>query len=168
MLHFWLALVLKVICFGKKYWDLPTWPEPLISLYRPSFPLRMAKILIGGGTNLYGSTATDEYGAWIAKIKDAGEVMGFLNTSPGKFSIINTMGSRPNTLSDKILNEAQITVKDIIVPISLTDYQNAPACLATGASFPSPTSPAVHHAIHDTNPKFYPRFVLNLPGKHAG
>lgn len=138
------------------------------SFVQTILPLENDEILVGGGTNLYGGAATDEYGAWIAKIKDDGDVTGFLTITPGKFSIINTMGSRPNTLPDKILDEAQIAVKEIIVPISLTDYQTAPACLAEGVSFPTPQAlPSITPSITPT-PNFVRNLYLTVPENKEG
>ncbi|MBN1537199.1 MAG: peptidoglycan-binding protein [Anaerolineales bacterium] len=101
------------------------------------FPLPDGNILLGGSTNRLGLGVSDSYGAWLANIKDEGEVLGFLNVSPGKFTIINTMSNRPNNLPDEIIESDPLTIKKINPKVIQTTYQALPACLNGGVSLPT-------------------------------
>lgn len=102
------------------------------------FPLQDGNILLGGSTNRLGLGVSDSYGAWLANIKDEGEVLGFLNVSPGKFSIINTMSNRPNNLPDEVVESDPIKIVKITPKVEQTTYQAFPACLNSGVSLPTP------------------------------
>ncbi len=95
-------------------------------------------ILLGGSTNRLGLGVSDSYGAWLANIKDEGDVLGFLNVSPGKFSIINTMSNRPNNLPDEVIESDPIKIAKITPKVDQTTYQAFPACLNSGVSLPTP------------------------------
>ena len=102
------------------------------------FPGEENNILIAGGTNLTGLTVRDTHRAWIANIKDEGEVLGFLQVFPGKFSILSTMGSRPDTLSDNVIPASIITFSESLPDFKVTHYQSMPVCLASEVTYPTP------------------------------
>ncbi len=126
-------------------------------------PLESGEILLGGGTNLVGTSPTTIYSAWMAKITDAGETSGLLTLSPGKYSIANTLGTRPNTLKDEITNFADLVVKEIPFPVETTAFQVLPACMLKGAQFPTPVAlPSMTPSITPT-PAFQRNLYLNDP-----
>lgn len=95
-------------------------------------------ILLGGTSSLVGEGNGTRVQAWLAKIEDAGEVIGFVKTSPGKFTILNTLGSRPNTLTDQISKADPIPVKESTPEVVELDFVSYPACLSVGFTYPTP------------------------------
>ena len=125
-------------------------------------------ILLAGGTNLTGSTVRDTYGAWITNMKDEGEVLGFLQVFPGKFSIISTMGGRPNTLSDDVKKISPISFSEGLPTFEETDFQTLPACLADGVTYPTPQAlPSLTPSITPT-PTFQRDLYLVQPDNMQG
>jgi hypothetical protein len=118
------------------------------------FPLNDGTILLGGSSRMLGENIDDAYRAWLTKIEDSGEVLGFLKTSPGKFTIINTLGSRPNTLHDEITPADPIPVKSSSPDVFDAAYPSYPACLLTGFTYPTP------QALPTLTPSITPTFAL--------
>ncbi len=96
------------------------------------------EILLGGGSNLVGQSVSDTSSAWVAKILDDGEVFNFLMLTPGKFSVSDTLASRPNTLQDDVFEIVDPDLQEIDFPVQETHFQVLPACLADGVQFPTP------------------------------
>lgn len=117
-------------------------------------PLNDGAILLGGSSRLLGDNIDDAYHAWLTKIDDSGEVLGFLKTSPGKFVIINTLSSRPNTLRDEITPSDPIPVKSSSPEVVEAAYRSYPACLSSGFSYPTP------QALPTITPSVTPTFAL--------
>ncbi len=118
------------------------------------FPLNDGTILLGGSSRMVGENTDDVYRAWLTKIEDSGEVLGFLKTSPGKFAIINTLGSRPNNLRDEITPADPIPVNSSSLQVIDTTYPSYPACLITGFTYPTP------QALPTLTPSVTPTFAL--------
>lgn len=117
-------------------------------------PLNDSTILLGGVSSLVGEGPIAGFRAWLAKIEDKGDVLGFLQLSPGKFSVISTLGSRPNTLIDHITPAEALPVNDFNVTVSDVDYQPLPACLSAGFTYPTPLS------LPTLTPSVTPTFAL--------
>lgn len=105
-------------------------------------PLAGKQILLGGLTNQSGSQLAPEYSAWIAQIPDAGQPLGLIQLLPAKFSLITTLGSRPNTLVDEVISESRAgpSLKEGTYSVVETRLQPEPACLPPGAVFPTPAA----------------------------
>lgn len=138
---YWLA---KLDARGRLVWEktlgyeLPGEPD---SDVWSILPLESGKILVGGLTNQVGSRTVPEFSAWVAQIADAGQPLGLIKLLPGKFNIISTLGSRPNTLPDEILSGgAAAPVKEASFSVLETKLQPVPACLPSGAYFPTPSA----------------------------
>jgi hypothetical protein len=101
-------------------------------------PLENGEILIAGNTDLVGDKLAATSSAWLARISDAGQSLGFLSLQPGKFTLTTTLGSRPNTLPDEILPSKEIFLNEMAASVQATDLQPAPACLPPEAFFPTP------------------------------
>ncbi len=131
-------------------------------------PLNDGNILLGGGTNVLGKSISPAYGAWLANIKDEGEVLGFLTISPGKFTVINTLSTRPNTLPDEVVEAAPIRITEIEPPIDVTTFESLPSCLISGVSYPTPHAlPSLTPSITPT-PSFLRDLYLTSPENMQG
>jgi hypothetical protein len=142
------------------YYDIPGAPGSQIEAI---LPLENDQILLAGNTDILGNTLASTSSAWLARIQDSGQLLGLLTLIPGKFNIITTLGSRPNTLKDEISNSFEIALKEIsFTPLS-TNLQPAPACLPSGASFPTPAAlPSLTPTITST-PSFARDLYLTNP-----
>lgn len=101
-------------------------------------PLENGEILLGGNTDLVGNSISETSSAWLARIPDSGQILGLLSLQPGKFSLISTLSSRPNTLPDEILPTVEIFWNETTAQVTATELQPVPVCFPTAASFPTP------------------------------
>lgn len=137
------------------YSDIPGAPRNEIEAI---LPLENGEILVAGSTDLVGDTLAPTSSAWLARIQDSGQTLGFLSLQPGKFTLISTLGSRPNTLPDEILPTVEIFLNKMDSPALPTNLQPALACLSAGASFPTPAAlPSLMPSVTPTPP-----FARNL------
>jgi hypothetical protein len=103
-------------------------------------PLENGEILLGGNTDLVGATQSEAFSAWLARIPDSGQKLGFLNLQPGRFTLTTTLGSRPNTLKDEILPAQEIFLNETMADVQVTTLQPVPVCLPLEVSFPLPAA----------------------------
>ncbi len=103
-------------------------------------PLADRQILLGGLTNQLGKQLAQEFSAWIAQIPDAGQTLGLIQLLPARFSIITTLGSRPNNLPDEIISGTGIELKDVKYSVTETKLTPVPACLPVNAVYPTPAA----------------------------
>jgi hypothetical protein len=103
-------------------------------------PLADRQILLGGLTNQSGNQLAQEYSAWIAQIPDAGQTLGLIQLLPARFSIITTLGSRPNNLPDEIVTGAGIELKDVKYSVTETKLTSVAACLPADVVYPTPAA----------------------------
>lgn len=142
------------------YYDIPGAPGSEIEAI---LPLENGEILIAGNTNLVGDSVSSLSSAWVAKIRDSGQTLGLLKLSPGKFNIITTLGSRPNTLPDEIFDKADISLKEFtFIPLATT-IQPVPACLGAGAQFPTPAALPTLTPSSTPTPSFLRDLYLSNP-----
>jgi len=137
---YWLA---KLDAYGRLVWEkttgtnLPGVPDSEVMAI---LPLDNKQILISGLTNQVGSSTSETYSAWIAKIADGGEKLGLIKLAPGKVSSIVTLGSRPNTLMNEIIPGTGAALKEAAVAAVQTNLVPLPACLPAGAVVPTPAA----------------------------
>lgn len=142
------------------YYDIPGAPGNEIEAI---LPLENSEILIAGNTDLVGDALAATSSAWLARIPDAGQSLGFLSIQPAKFTLITTLGSRPNTLKDEISQTAEIPLKEILFTPLATNLHPALACLGAGASYPTPAAlPSLTPSVTST-PSFARDLYLTNP-----
>jgi hypothetical protein len=142
------------------FYDMPGAPGNEIDAI---LPLGNGEILIAGNTDLVGDALAATSSAWLARIPDAGQSIGFLSMQPAKFTLTTTLGSRPNTVKDEISQTAEIPLKEIWFTPLATNLQPVPACLGAGASFPTPADlPSLTPSITST-PSFARDLYLTNP-----
>lgn len=119
------------------------------------------QILLGGLTNQLGGQVGAQSSAWIAQIADDGEKLGLLSLSPGKFSLISSLGVRPNTLpKNEVITSKASVMKEITIPVAVTTLESKPVCLPVGAVYPTPAAlPSLTPSATFT-PTFVPTPVL--------
>lgn len=137
---YWLA---KLDAKGSLVWEktigysIPDAPDgEVLSI----LPLADRQILLGGLTNQSGNQLAQEFSAWIAQIPDAGQTLGLIQLLPARFSIITTLGSRPNNLPDEIISGTGIELKDVKYSVTETKLTPVPACLPVNAVYPTPAA----------------------------
>jgi len=152
------------------YYDIPGAPGTEVETI---LPLENGEILLGGNTDLVSNTITTTSSAWLARIPDSGQILGLLSLQPGKFSLISTLTSRPNTLPDEILPSVEIFWNEIENQVTATSLQPAPVCFPADASFPTPAAlpsltpsvtptPSFTRDLYLTNPPLQGKDVLKL------
>ena len=103
-------------------------------------PLEDGTILIGGGANLLGDSISAEYSAWITLIQDEGMPLGFLTSTPGKFTVTSSMSPRAMNIKDEVVESDPIQFREFEAPVMETYYQVNPACVIAGLNYPTPQS----------------------------
>lgn len=103
-------------------------------------PLENGEILLGGRSDLVGTTISAASSAWLARIPDSGQVFGLLSLQPGKFTIISSLSSRPNTLPDEVEPSIEIFYNEMEAQVTATNLQPVPVCFPAEASFPTPAA----------------------------
>jgi len=137
---YWLA---KLDAKGNLVWEKTigySIPDAPGSEVLSILPLANRQILLGGLTNQSGNQLAQEYSAWIAQIPDAGQTLGLIQLLPARFSIITTLGSRPNNLPDEIISGTGIELKDVKYSVAETKLTPLPACLPVDAVYPTPAA----------------------------
>jgi hypothetical protein len=115
------------------------------------YPMENGDILIAGSSNLMGTTVMGKFGGWIARIQDKGTPLNFLNLSPGKFSVITTLSSRPNNLPDEITPLDTVAFSNIDVNTENINLSYLPACLPSEITYPTPqTLPSLTPSLTPT------------------
>ncbi|RPH59254.1 MAG: peptidoglycan-binding protein, partial [Chloroflexi bacterium] len=142
------------------YYGIPNAPGTEIEAI---LPLENGEILLGGNTDLVGNSITAASSAWLARIPDSGQVFGLLSLQPGKFTVISTLSSRPNTLPDEILTSVEIFYNEMEAQVTTTHLQPIPVCFPAEASFPTPAAlPSLTPSITPT-PSFTRDLYLTNP-----
>ncbi len=126
-------------------------------------PLANGEILLGGSTDLVGSSISAASSAWLARIPDSGQVFGLLSLQPGKFTAISTLSSRPNNLPNEVLPTDEIFWNEMAAQVTATSLQPVPVCLPAEASFPTPAAlPSLTPSVTPT-PSFTRDLSLTNP-----
>jgi len=152
------------------YYNIPGAPGTSVDAI---LPLENGEILLGGSTDLVGDTISGASSAWLARIPDTGQVFGLLALQPGKFTIISSLSSRPNTLPNEVLSTDEIFWNEMEAQVTATDLQPVPVCLPAEASFSTPAAlpsltpsvtptPSFTRDLYLTNPPMQGDDVLKL------